>query len=250
MAEQKFNFNQSQDFDVAEDTTVKQELDPTSIKFFRERSKKKLEAREKQIYDRYQNYKELYGEEDFRTEMMVNFLYVTEMIEEIIDLQEAFQDIEFFFNEAMGIIDDNMNISQQMMRQQMATDYSFFARWKQKREIKKAQRNNINRIKLLTFKIETMVSTITGMSSEMKTMMIATKKALEKARFTGDKKKTKGTAAPETKQDNTAILSRFEKKFGSGDGGAPTSTTTTKTTNNGGTAPTNGGSVSDIDDIV
>ncbi len=181
----------------------------------RMRQKQQLESRQKTIYNRAVNYANRYGEDDYRTETMLMFLEIAENIQEIIDLQETFQDIEFFFNDAMNIIDDNMKISDEMLTSQLETNYGFFARLKQKRKIKKAQRNNINRIKMLSFKIESIVSSVNGMSEEMRRLMINTKRSMERTRLNKKKMEAKDGTTPST--SNKELLAKYAKKFGDTD---------------------------------
>ncbi len=213
------------------------------IEFRRAQNKERLNDCEKRVYERAQAYKARYGEDDYRTELMVNFLVVSEIFEDIIEMQETFQDVEILFNDAMMIMDDNLLFSEQMTQQQLKTNYGFFARMKQRRQIKKAQRNNVNRIKSLIFRINSTIETSTVMSTEMRKAMLSMRGSFENAKKLNAKLDQKGKGLGRS-ESNGAVLDKFAKRFNDTDNmnNEPVSDTTSTSTNTG--------SGSNIDDIA
>ena len=235
---------QNQQVKKVDNEPVKQVIrSKEEIDFKRAQNKERLNDCQRRVYDRAQAYKARYGEDDFRTEILVNFLVVSEFLEDIIEMQETFQDVEILFNDAMMIMDDNLLFSEQMTQQQLSTNYGFFARMKQRRLIKKAQRNNANRIKAMIFRINSTMNTSISMSTEMKKAMLSMRSSFENAKKLNEKldKKGKGIGRSES---NEAILNKYAKRFNDEEN------ISNEPVNNTKPSSTNSGSDSNIDDIA
>lgn len=196
---------------------------------------KKLDQRLENVLNKYIDFEQKYGTEDYRTVMMRSILEVSVVMKDMIDTlmgaKEAFQ----YLFEAMDIVDDTFNIFQQGLMNSTKTNYGFFARLKQRRQMKKAITNNVNRMK----QISNMMIGMTEMSSSM---VIALKGATAKI---GKKmrKGQKGGDGTSSSVDNMIAKAKQER-------GIDTTTTTT-TTGGDTTPPTTGGnsSISDIDGL-
>lgn len=200
---------------TVDDDKYKPEHDQPTIDWNRQRQKKKLEERQRRIYERAVQYANRYGEEDYRTETMLMFLEIADTIQEIIELQETFQDVELFFNDAINIIDDNLKISDSLLDSQLSTNYGFFARMKQKRKIKKAEKNNRHRIQMLCYRIDSIVNSVSGMGEEMRKLTLSTRATMEKAKNRNKKRDAAGAA--QTGPSNKELLDKYSKRFNSDD---------------------------------
>lgn len=113
----------------------------------------------KRTYENAQRYLEKYGEEDERTQTMLLLLDVSDYFLEAMDIIESHHDLDNLFNEIMGLFDASYEMVYLDQAQQAAKDRGFFARLKVKRKIKKAQKNNKNRIRLILYQMKIVLNT-------------------------------------------------------------------------------------------
>lgn len=197
---------------IVEELPYKKKMSEYEIEELRKQRSAQLEERQRKIYDRAVKYAERYGEDDFRTEMMLIFLEVSDTIQEVIDMQDAFIDVQQFFTDAINVLDDNLNLNQSLIQSQLGTDYGFFARLKRKREIKRAAKNNAHRIQMLVYSIEGVIDNANYMSEAMRGMMYTVKGKMEASKRKSMKLDTKNKGG--NTESNSTKLSKYAQRFG------------------------------------
>jgi len=211
----------------------------------------KLDQRMESVLTKYLEFEAKYGENDYRTTLMKSVLETAVAMKDIIDTLSGVKEAFNYMFEAMDIIDLTFNIFQEGLLNSTKSDYGFFARLKQKRQIRKAIRNNVNRMNQITTMMgamqniaDTTIVAIAKSSHRMQTAMAKRNKKLNK-RKGGTTAPTDGTSSA---VDQMIIKAKQERGI---------STTTTTTTggesSTGGNTPTGSGSSTgeiDVDDII
>lgn len=122
------------------------------------RKKKQMEnmdAKMQQLAQKAIEFLEQYGEEDYRYQMMVTFLDVSFQMKDAIALIDAVDIATEYLEEAIHFMDDSLSYQDQFNKQLMAKQYGFFARWKRRREMRKAMKYN-------RYRLDTMIKTMLG----------------------------------------------------------------------------------------
>ena len=139
--------------------------------------KQNLEKRLQNTLEKYIEFEQDYGEEDYRTVMMKSILETAVMMKDTLKTLECIKEAFQYMFEAMDIVDLVFNLFQDNLENSLGNNYGFFARLRQKRRLKKAIRNNISRMKQ-----------ITTMISGMQSISTTTVKALQKSSYQMKKK--------------------------------------------------------------
>lgn len=203
----------------------------------------KLDQRMESVLSKYLEFEATYGENDYRTTLMKSVLETAVAMRDIINTLSGIKEAFNYMFEAMDIVDLTFNIFQEGLLNSTKADYGFFARLKQKRQIRKAIKNNVNRMNQITTMMgamqniaDTTVLAIAKSSRRMQTAMTKRNKKLNK------KNGGKSTPTDGTPSAVDQMIARAKEERG-----IPTNTTTTTT------KPTGGNSTSgeiDVDDIV
>ena len=108
-----------------------------------------------------------YGYDDFRTEMMMEFLDMLIEINESMKLFSATSSVMATITEAIGMVDDVMNFNREALTSTTKTKYGFFRRLREKRRLKKAMRNNQARMMAMYDTILAQQEMATGMTESL-----------------------------------------------------------------------------------
>ena len=155
--------------------------------------KQKLEERLQNTLTKYIEFEQDYGEEDYRTVMMKSILETAVVMKDTIKTLEGMKEAFQYMFEAMDIVDMVFNLFQDSLQNSLGNNYGFFARLKQRRRLKKALRNNVNRMK----QIGTMVSGMGDLSvSITKTLQQSSMKMKKKMAKQNQKNSKGGTNQP------------------------------------------------------
>lgn len=223
------------------------QLDEDELKRLKEKKKEQINAKLETTYRNAERYLEKYGEEDYRTQLMMLLLEISDYFLDVIDMIESFQEFDGLFNDVMGLFDISNEINEQYRQQQLAKDYGFFARRKKKKEIRKAQENNRQRIKMTLYNIQMSIESATTMAEEMKGMVEDIKHTMEATAQQKNKKNKKAGTAVSPSQSSMDVFNRYRAKYTGTDGGeAP------KVRPQGGStgAPKGGSGSDDINDVL
>ena len=209
----------------------------------------KLDQRMESVLSKYLEFEALYGENDYRTTLMKSVLETAVAMRDIINTLSGIKEAFSYMFEAMDIVDLTFNIFQEGLLSSTKANYGFFARMKQKRQIRKAIKNNVNRMSQITTMMgamqniaDTTVMAIAKSSRKMQTAMTKRNKKLNK--------KNGGTSTPTdgTPSAVDQMIARAKEERG-----MPTNTTTTTTETTTTKKPSGGSSSSgeiNVDDII
>ncbi len=208
----------------------------------REKIKQQIDDRTKNIFNIANKFLNKYGEDDYRTQMMMDFLYIADQIQDTIEIMDSIQEIELFFNDVMQLFDASAQLSQSLVKEQLQVNYGFFARWKMKREQKKAQKNNKYRVEMMMYRIESTIKSTTQMSQSMKDMMLSVRRSVEKTSKSLNEDRANKKNGGVSSGSSADVFKRYQAKYsqdGSNDGATGPSAP------QGGTAPQGGASSDD-----
>ena len=203
----------------------------------------KLDQRMESVLTKYLEFEATYGENDYRTTLMKSVLETAVAMRDIINTLSGIKEAFSYMFEAMDIVDLTFNIFQEGLLSSTKTSYGFFARMKQKRQIKKAIRNNVNRMNQIT----TMMGAMQNIADTTILAIAKSSRKMQTAMTKRNKKLNKKNGGTSTSNDGTPsavdqMIARAKEERG-----MPTTTTTTTT------KPTGGSSSSgeiNVDDII
>lgn len=112
-----------------------------------EASKATFKAKKDKLANRAAEFIIKYGKEDYRSQIMLTFLDVALQMEDAINLTHDVGTAMGCITEAIGCMDDILLTNELQIDGTLTTKHGFFARWKRKRKLQKAIRNNAGRMK-------------------------------------------------------------------------------------------------------
>ena len=152
-------------------------------------------------------------------------------------------------NDAIQFLDTAIDFDNMMIEQSLDQNYGFFARMRHKRKMKKAIRNNIGRMRQIAdglkmkYSMATdMMKALSGVSSQLKTSIVKSKKKKEAK---AEKARKKGLPVEEVTPTAAELyIADYKKRNGLDDGEEGTEKTPDTATGSGSS------DVSNIDDIL
>lgn len=194
-----------------------------------------------------------YGQEDFRSQMLVSFLDVALEMKDVIKMLDGINVAMACIFEAISFIDTAINFDTALQSESLATKYGFFARLKHKRRIRKVIRNNQNRLNVAIDNILGQQKMAQDISESLRAsctrMRMTMDRRSAKRKKTEEKMIAKGKAAPAPAGPSKAqiMIAELMKARGvSADAGqdAP------ETSGGSGASGNTSGGVNDISDIL
>ena len=179
------------------------------------RNKGKLEDRTRALFEKAMENLEKYGPDDYRTQMMMDFLYICDEIKEVIYTVDSVQTMFLFMDEAMVTFDSALKLNNEILSGSLQTKYGPFARMKQRRKLRKAARNNKNRIKNMIIQIEGLFQMTQDMSVSVRNAMQKIRARLNYQKDNMDKLKAKGKVAETTSTENSSldVFAKYAKEY-------------------------------------
>ncbi len=195
---------------------------------------------------------ELYGESDYRYQMMVTFLDVAFQMKDAIELITSVQVATSYLSTAIQFIDDSIDYEDSVNNQILAKSYGPFATLKRRIIMRRAQRNNRKRLDTAIKNIVSRVEMAHDITDSLRTSFERMRASMAKADEKRRKKEAKRVAnggTPLPNQDralNYIAELKGDKPTAPASGSAGASAGSSAGTS---TAP-EGGSTPDIDDIL
>lgn len=87
-----------------------------------------------------------YGFDDYRTEMMIEFLDMLIEINENMKLFSATSSVMSMIGDVINLVDEIMDFNSGVLQNSVKKKYGFFARLREKRRVRRAMQNNRNRM--------------------------------------------------------------------------------------------------------
>lgn len=236
-----------------EQSNIEEQNKQVMLNAERKKKRRELDRRIMQLCQRAISFEDQYGEEDYRTQILITFLDVTMQMKSVIDL---LNDVGFAMQcigQAIDCVDDVLNMQQEVLAATMSQKYGFWERMRRKRQVRRAIRNNAARMNQMCEMLVSSQRIALEMVNSLKTVSVRMKTMSQKG-FAKQSKKNKGVA-PE--QENSyakklmADMRASSAPKNAGNAPAPQS----NSGDNGGGKPDgngngNGGGVGDIGDIA
>lgn len=187
---------------------------------------------------------------EYLTEMMRTFLDVTVQLQGTMEALSAVNDAMECLNDAILFIDSSLAFDRDLISSSLETKYGFFARMRQRRQIKRAIRNNTNRMMAMVESINGKFGMAMAITDALKIACYKMKSMMDRSRRKSEKRrakiKTSGGSVPLTGEASAAdlVLARVRSERGIGD--VPPAPSSDKTDGGDGSSATAGG----IDDIL
>lgn len=115
----------------------------------KERRAQKFDASLQQLAEKAVDTLMEQGQDSVMGNLMVTFLDVALEMKSMISTLNSINMAMECINDAIGFIDSALDFDQQMISDSLKQNYGFIQRVKQKRQMKKAMRNNLNRVKMI-----------------------------------------------------------------------------------------------------
>lgn len=225
---------------------VEERMNEAELKTRRENQTASMDAKIRELAEKAIEFYDMYGEEDYRYQMMVTFLDVAFQMKDAITLISSVQVATSYLSTAIQFIDDSILYEDQFNEQLLSQNYGLFARWKRNRMMKKAARNNRRRletaIKNMTTRVEMAHDITDSLRMGFEKMRDSMARSDAKRKKREEKRVAKGGApAPDQKRALDYIA---EVRGGNGSSPAP------KPAQAPSAADGKGSTTSDIDDIL
>ena len=213
--------------------------------------KKRLKEFDRQVNtlaERAIVFEDRYGVDDYRTQLMTMFLEVTLQMKSVIDLLNDVGVALQCIGQAIGCVDDILNLQQEILEGSLGQKYGFWERLRRKRRLRRAIRNNVARMTqmadMLIGSQKMAMSIVTSLQKSCVKMKAMSEKSFAK------QNKRNGGASASSNEGSLAKKLMDEMRASRGDGATDASVNT----DNGSNGGTNGGSVNasedDLSDIL
>ena len=194
-------------------------------------------------------FEQKYGKDHDMTVLLVTFLDVALEMKNLMETMTAINVAMECMNDAIQFLDTAIDFDNMMIEQSLDQNYGFFARMRHKRKMKKAIRNNIGRMRQIAdglkmkYSMATdMMKALSGVSSQLKTSIVKSKKKKEAK---AEKARKKGLPVEEVTPTAAELyIADYKKRNGLDDGEEGTEKTPDTATGSGSS------DVSNIDDIL
>ncbi|MDE7380323.1 MAG: hypothetical protein K2N14_04645 [Clostridia bacterium] len=137
---------QLKDYSGSRKNAVEKRMDESEMQTRRENQTAAMDDKIKELAQKAINFYDLYGEEDYRYQMMVTFIDVAFQMRDAIDLISSVQVATSYLATAIQFIDDSILYEDQFNEQLTERSYGPFARLKRRMMMRKATRNNKRRL--------------------------------------------------------------------------------------------------------
>ena len=147
-------------------------------RLIREKEQKKINFAQKQdkLLNKIIEFENKFGEDYYLVTMLKKFYEVSVEMETVMETMEAINDAMDCITESILFLDSALEFDQNLITGINSTSYGFFSRLKAKRQMKKARRNTVGRMKSVIsgfkFKyalMEDMVKSMNGFAKSMST---------------------------------------------------------------------------------
>ena len=188
-----------------------------------EASKNNFKNKKEKLANRAAEFIIKYGKDDYRSQIMITFLDVALQMEDAINLTNDVGTAMGCITEAIGCMDDILQTNEFQIESTLSVKHGFFERWKRKRKLQRAIRNNAGRMKQICDTLvgnqemaQAIVNSLQKSSIKMQIMM---QKNAEKQKKREIKRNTSAGSKPSAAEALVDEIVRAKSE--SGDEGAP-----------------------------
>ena len=260
MAQQE-NDNRMREGTEAYKQSIQREVDSVMMEAERQKKLQTLDRQINTLAERALAFEDQYGADDYRTQIMTIFLEVTLEMKSTIDLLSDVGVALQCIGQAIGCIDDVLNMQQEFLNVSLEQKYGFFERMRRKRKMRKAMRNNVARMQqmaeMLIGSQKMAMSVVSALRSSCVKMKAVAEKNFQKQAKRDQKMKSQDGASAQpslarklmdemrAKQNGNGAGSGSGSGSGGGTGNGAGASTTSGPAGNGGSSSTD-----DISDIL
>lgn len=169
-------------------------IDKLHLERERKQRAKQFDAKLLELANKAVDFRLKYGQDNYLTELMVTFLDVGLQLKEVVEVLTAVNIAMECLSDAIGFIDAAINFDQNLFEDSMQTKHGVFARWKRRRQAKRAIRNNVGRVKSIIEGIIMKYRMALDITTALKTSCVKLQKSMNSRSITDKKKNlTKGS---------------------------------------------------------
>ncbi len=205
-------------------TKAELEAKRRQAEYDKERRRVEVDDRLNTLAEKTADFIELYGEQDYRSQMMVSFLDVALEMKDVIETLTAVNVAMSCIFEAIEFIDNAINFDTELQQASLQHDYGLFARWKRRRRIRKVIRNTQNRMQAAVDNIlaqqELGNVIIDSLRSATERMQFTMRRREEKRQKALAQKAEGGMPAPAAPSKAQLMIAEIMKARGTAPGGA------------------------------
>lgn len=223
--------------------SINKEVDAAMLEMQRKKRRRELDRQVNTLAERAIYFEDQYGSEDYRTQIMVMFLDVTLQMKSAIDLLSDVGVALQCIGQAIGCIDDVLNMQQEMLSGSLEQKYGFRERAKRRRQLKRAMNNN-------TARMQQMCEMLVGSQKMAMSVVNALRKSLVKMKATTEKnfeKQNKRQQGAAGAQQEASLAKKLMDELRGNEGGAGGSSTPSAS---GSSSGSSSGGTDDISDIL
>lgn len=212
------------------------------------RKRKEFDDKVMRLANKVVDYQQKGPEFQYLTDMMLTFLDVTVQLQGTMEVLSAVNDAMECLTDAIKFIDSSLSYDQDLITDSLQTKYGVFARIKQRRQIKRAIKNNTNRMLAMVESINGKFGMAMALTDALKNSCVKMKIMMDKSRRKSEKRRAKmagGASVPLAGSSSAtdAILAQVREKRGLSSAPAPAAPSDAP-------AGTSSSPVTDIDDIL
>lgn len=187
------------------------------------RKREEFDSKVIRLANKVVDYEQKGPEFQYLTEMMLTFLDVTVQLQGTMEVLSAVNDAMECLTDAINFIDNSLSYDRDLMQGSLETKYGFFNRMKQRRMIRRAIRNNTNRMMAMVESINGKFGMAMALTDALKDSCVKMKSMMDKSRRKSEKRRAKmksGTGSVPLTGATSAtdsILARVRSERGLGD---------------------------------
>ncbi len=229
---------------------VENKVKEAQMQYRMDKSRKDFSQKMEQLANRAAEFVMQYGKDDYRAQIMLTFLDVSMQMEDAINLLHDVGLAMSCINEAINCMDGLLGTNELFVENSLSRKYGFFARWKRKRRLNKAIRNNVGRMTQICDSLVGNQKMALSIVDSLKKSSMKMKKLMEKNAQKHQQKEAKANPAAvgQPSKAEEMVAGIVKSRGGSYDAGASGSGAADSGLAAGGSSPAGG--VDDISDII
>jgi hypothetical protein len=224
MAKQTYKTMENQSSVTSE---IGKQADEALQKIKYKEQKQKFDQKIQELADQAAVFYNAYGEEDWRTSLLVNFLDLSLQMKDIIEIVTAFNVANEIIFHAMNLMNTSLSMTNGMMLEVGQNSVSPF---KQKMIMRRAIRNNKNTVKNMIEQMKTSIQMASLTADMYQDLSVSITGVMNKLNNKREKKKTKNvTASTSSSQRGMDMVRGIASKNGAPASAAPKPATSSGT---------------------
>ena len=198
--------------DLKEKNTLADEIEKTMTAQKRQQQLKAYDAKIDQLAEKIELTVQKQGQDYFMVEILTMFLDVSIKMKEVMEMMESMNSVMELFGDAVGFIDQSMQMQDDIMNQTTATKYNVFTKMAARRRNRQIIRNNVNRMTQMASNMLAKYQMAADMSSSLQKVAGKLRTTTQQMSKASAKAKSKGAAGGSTDQYSDASKYLAERR--------------------------------------